>query len=101
MASRIHGWNAIHVSEPESATIAWENRALSLAVLLARGARELLACGLENKMRMNKIGNFAVMSFLTVFMLVWIDLLPSWMIALSMLQSIPLFAWANDLEESR
>ena len=67
----------------------------------AIGAMAPLACGLEKSMGMNKIGNFAVMCFLTVFILVWVDLLPAWTIGLSMLQSIPLFAWANDLEESR
>jgi hypothetical protein len=48
---------------------------------------------------MNKFAIFAVANFLTIFMLSWVGIVPSWIIIIPIVQSIPLFAWAYDYEE--
>jgi hypothetical protein len=50
---------------------------------------------------MNKFAVFAVSNVATIFLLIWVGLIPEWVILFPIVQSIPLFAWADDYENSR
>lgn len=52
-------------------------------------------------MALNKFAYFALANMLTIFMLIWVDLIPGWMMFIPTVQAIPLMAWASDHEENR